>query len=89
MGKIVKLSKAVNENGIIVPHGKLVLSYGFSEEINEKIRRNLPKDYNLCLCDNETDIFAIPCACWFANPETMADKELEVLMEEQAEEKEE
>jgi hypothetical protein len=58
-----------------------IASYGFSADVNEKIRRNLPDGHNLYLCDSYTDLMTTPSDCFFADAEKMSDEELKDIME--------
>jgi hypothetical protein len=58
----------------------LILSYGISDEANERIRKALPKGAELFICDSVTDLIAINSAYQFVNPEKMTSDELETLL---------
>jgi hypothetical protein len=59
---------------------KLILSYGISDEANERIRKALPEGAELFICDSVTDLIAINSAYQFVNPEKMTIDELETLL---------
>jgi hypothetical protein len=75
--------KYENEAEIYVkgkPKHELILSYGISDEANERIRKALPEGAELFICDSVTDLIAINRAYQFVNPEKMTIDELETLL---------
>lgn len=58
-----------------------VLSYGFTEEFNEKIKRNLPNGTELLCCESVSDLFAYKSFYNFVNPDALTNDEIKELLE--------
>lgn len=58
-----------------------VLSYGFSDKENEALSNKLPPNSQLIVCNDFSDIIAIPSVYQFVNPLAVNEEEIKVMMD--------